>query len=118
VARTSKAERRPADVLRDVRCDVERGHLGHEGSCVVALVGAESDPIGPGRMAHDHLPGRLAPGGAGRLRHRRRDDEHVAIFHQRVAYEAELGLLAPSLAAEPRLGIRVETWVAWLRFSP
>ena len=95
-----------ADVLGDVWRDVERAHVGHEGSCVVAFVGAESDPTGSGRMAHDHLLGRLALGGAGRRRHRRRDDEPVAIFHQRMAHEAELGLLAPSLAVQLRLGIR------------
>ena len=57
-------------------------------------------------MAHDHRFGRLALGGAGRLRQRRRDDETAAVFHQRVAHEAELGFLAATLAIEQRLGMR------------
>src|SRR4029077_18852607 len=56
-------------------------------------------------MAHDHLFGGLALGRAGRLRHRRRDNEPAAVLHQRVAHEAELGFLAPSLAKKLRLGI-------------
>jgi hypothetical protein len=45
----------------------------------------------PRRMAHNHLFGRRALSGTGGLRQYRRDDEPAAIFHQRVAHEAELG---------------------------
>jgi hypothetical protein len=57
-------------------------------------------------MTRDHRFGRLVLGCAGRPGQRRRDDEPVALFHQRETYEAEPGFLAESLAVELRLGIR------------
>ena len=57
-------------------------------------------------MAHDHLFGGLSLSGPGRLGQRGRDDQSAAVFHQRVAYEAKLGFLAPSLTIKLRLGIR------------
>ena len=40
------AERRPAGVLCDMRRHVERAHIGHERSCVIALVAAEREDAG------------------------------------------------------------------------
>src|SRR5262245_32459840 len=111
--------RSPAtDVLSDMRRHVERAHVGDKRRRVVTLVGPEGKPPRPGRMAHDHLFGRLALGGSGCLRQRRRDDEAVAVFHQRMAHEAELGFLATALAISCASGSVVETWVALLGFSP
>ena len=53
----------------------------------------------------DHLFGRLALGGAGRFREGGLHVEPATIFHEHVAHEAELGLLAASLAIKLRLGI-------------
>jgi hypothetical protein len=46
------------------------------------------------------------PRTTGRLGQGCRDDETAAVFHQRVAHEAELGFLAATLAIEQRLGMR------------
>jgi hypothetical protein len=56
-------------------------------------------------MAYDHLFGHRALSGTGGFRQRCRDDEPAAIFHQRVAQEAELGFLAAPFAI--RLRIRI-----------
>ena len=75
----------------DMRRHIERAHVGDERRRVVALVGAKGDTTSPGRVAYDHLFGRLTLGSTGRRRQRCRDDEPAAVFHQRVAHEAELG---------------------------
>src|ERR1700716_52460 len=95
-----------ADVLCDMWRHVECAHVGDECCSVVTLVGAQGDATSPGRVAHDHLFGSLSLSGTGRLGQRGRDDQSAAVFHQRVAHEAKLGFLAPSLAIKLRLGIR------------
>src|SRR5882757_7457068 len=68
-----------ADVLCDVRRHVERAHVGDKRRRVVALVGAECDPL-PGRpMIVDEREGCLALGCAGRLRHVAGNCEAVAV---------------------------------------
>ena len=92
--------------LRDVRRHIECAHVGDECRRVITLVGPKCQAPYPGRMVHDHRFGRRPFRGTGRLGQGCRDDETAAVFHQRVAHEAELGFLAATLAIEQRLGMR------------
>jgi hypothetical protein len=46
------------------------------------------------------------------------DQETGSVLHQGMSHEAELRLLALTLAVEPRIRIVVEAWVALERTSP
>ena len=116
MVRLSMAERRPAVfwatcgltsmVLGDMRRHVHGSQLIHEILGVVALVGSERDAPKPVGSFLDHGKGGGALGLAVRLRHATVDDQPVAVLHEGVAHEAELGFPASTFAVEPRRGIR------------
>src|ERR1700722_20332625 len=107
MARGAAVDRRaPATVvLCHMWGDVDLAHLGDEVLRVEALVAANGDALGVVRVRLDQVLRRQPlgmPRGAGRDR---TDDQLIAVLHQCVAHEAELGLLAAPLLIEPGVGI-------------
>ena len=84
---------------------VHRAQFIDEVLGVIALVGAERDRPRPVGARLDHVQRRDPLGMAVGLGQTGVDDEAVAVLHQRMPHEAELGFLARSLAIEPRLRI-------------
>ena len=72
---------------------------------VVAPVGTERDRPRPVGARLNHVQRRDPLGVAVGLGQTRVDDEAVAVLHQRMYHEAELGLLTLPLAIEPRFRI-------------
>jgi hypothetical protein len=102
VPRSASVDRRRPSVCvpRDVLRGVHRPQLIDEILSVVSLVGAEGDRREARSCASCNPLG--TPVGLG---YAGIDDETVAVLHQRVPREAQLGLLARPLAIEPRLGM-------------
>ena len=88
-----------------MRRHVHRAQFVDEVFGVVALVGAERDRPWPVGARLDHVQRRDPLGVAVGLGQAGVDHEPIAVLHQGMTHEAELGLLARSLAIEPRLRI-------------
>src|SRR3954447_21233229 len=95
----------PGGLLRHVRGHVHRPKLVDEVLCIKGLAGPERDPVrstGPGL---DHGKPGDALGMAVGLGDAGVHDQAVAVFHERVAHEAELSFHPVALAIEPRVRI-------------
>ena len=107
VSRRTAVNRRgtPIGVLRHVRRRVHRAQFIDEVLGVVGLVGAERDRPRSIAARLDHVQRRDPLGMAVGLGQAGVDNEAVAVLHQRMSHEAELGFLARSLAIKPRFRI-------------
>src|SRR4030095_4737513 len=92
-------------VLRDVRCHVDLAQFHDEVSCIEALIGCQRDRARSVRVSLDHVERSQSFSMARDLRQPRIDEEAMAVLHQGMTDEAELGLHARSLAVEVGIGI-------------
>ena len=95
----------PTGVLRQVWGNVDLAEFGNEVAGVEALVCAEGDRVRAVGVRRDQVqrgqPLSMARGTSGGGT----DDQAVPVLHERMAHEAELGLLAGAFAEQ--LGIRI-----------
>ena len=105
VVRPSIADERPLVFCATCGHCVHRAQFIDEVLGVVGFVGAQRDRLRPIGARLDHVqrrnPFRMAVGPS----QTGVDQKAVAVLHQRMPHEAELGLLARPLAVEPRLRI-------------
>ncbi len=107
MARGAPINRRTStiSVLRHMRRHPHRAQLIDKVFGVIGLVGSERDPAGPVGAGLDHMQRRHPLGMPIRLGQAGVDKQAMAVFHQSVPHEAELGLLALAFSVEP--GVRV-----------
>ena len=95
----------PIGILRHMRCHVDLTEFGHEILRIKAFIAAQRDLLRSVGMRFYQVPRgqtlRMARGACSNST----DDQAIAIFHQRMPHERQLGFLAASLAVKP--GIRI-----------
>ena len=101
-----------------MRRHCHRAQLFDEVFRVVGLVGTERVRARPVGARFDHGERRYPLGVAVSRRQTSINQKAMAVLHQAMDDEAELGFLAWSLAVEPCIGIVVETCVSFHRFFP
>jgi hypothetical protein len=92
-------------VLRHVGRHFHRAEFVDEILGVIGFVGAQGDRLRPVGAWLDHMQRRNPLGVAIGRRQTGVDQKAVAVLHQRMPHETELGLLARPLAVEPGLRI-------------
>lgn len=97
--------RSAAQVLRHMRRHPHRSQLVDEVLRVISLVGRERDPPRAVGARRDHIQSGDAFGMDVRGSQAGVDEQRVAVLHQRMADETQLGLLARALAVKPRLQV-------------
>ena len=100
-----------------VRGDAHQTTGGDKALRVIALVGADGDPLALRQLA-EHDDGRLDFGVAVGTRHRRVDDQAVAILDQQVRSVTELRLAPRPFLREPGVGIGRRLMRSFRRVSP
>ena len=88
----------PIGILRHMRCHVDLAEFGHEILCIKAFIAAQRDLLRSVGMRLYQVPRsqtlRMARSACGNST----DNQAVAVFHQRMSHEGQLGFLAASLA--------------------
>ena len=92
-------------VLGHVRRDAHPAHGPDPGALVVQLVRRHGDAATCQRQLADHGDRRVAFAGAAGVRHRRVDDEAMAILGQQMPEIGQLRLVAGPFLIQPRVGV-------------
>ena len=92
-------------LVRHVRRDIAVATIPDEVARVVALVSSQRDAAFSRQVVVDHFECHSPFGGAGCFGDAEIDEHPMAVLHERVGREGQLGLLPVAFAHQPRLWV-------------